>query len=493
MKTQRPKILIPSDWDGETWECFQVQWPKSDEWLAVLRGLLTLPMRGRNWDEESGSIRDVQQVGFEIEAQNIPLTTCDGEEVPSDGSTITEETIRYIYAGDGEGEIDMSWVCGVNPEAFKIEDGVLYVRSFCGEWVEIGSLTSPTDVSPADVWGDIDPPPDYYGCGKVSSLIDYMVALSTALWENYADPPVLEAAARAAVPPATLSRARIYQWISTLILYDESGLNQSMFENTTAIQVAKCYAAAIAEDTATGTVDEKEAVEEGMATGFYNLIGVLPKAQWKAYWHLIQETIGDQDCLLLLSLGATDDEADCECLSSVQASDIYFDGTYGLGTGTYFDIQSIEAVDGGRRVLVTGQVYSSGSFREANDAWAGLAGGAAGDSITFRVYPSVAGNPVPCEDWTLEDPPRPSDEWYEMELPDEQGHYTLTHVDESGYREYEFAMDDAGGARASKVQTYNMRIAPQDAAVGGEYRIWYIEIVKTVVDGLTKEYIPIGP
>jgi len=309
MKTQPPRILIPSDWDGESWECFQIQWPNSPEWLAVLRGLVTLPMRGRNWDETSGSIRDVQRIGFLIENANIPLTTCDGEAVP--GETVTPETIRFIY-GD-ESEENMGWVCGVNPEAFRIVDGVLEVRNFCGDWVAIGALTPPTDYPPDDPWSPIDPPPTFSGCGKITSLIDYMVALSSAIWSHYDDPVTLESAARAAVPPATLSRSRIYQWMASIVLLDDLGLDQSDFENENAIQAAKCYAVAIATDTSTGTEDEKEACEEGMATSFYNIVGLMDKAQWKAYWHAIQETIGDQDCRLLLTLGATNTDAECDC------------------------------------------------------------------------------------------------------------------------------------------------------------------------------------
>lgn len=46
---------IPSDWLGE-YCCYAVEWPNSPQWLAVLRGVLALPAKGRFWDENTGSI-----------------------------------------------------------------------------------------------------------------------------------------------------------------------------------------------------------------------------------------------------------------------------------------------------------------------------------------------------------------------------------------------------------------------------------------------------
>lgn len=486
MKTQPPRILIPSDWDGESWECFQIQWPNSPEWLAVLRGLVTLPMRGRNWDENSGTIKDVQQVGYQIEAANIPLTTCDGDGVPGDGEVAPVEVIRFIYTGDGEEVSDLSWVCGVNPAAFKIEDGVLSVRNFCGEWVEIGSLTSPTDVAPPDVWEDVDPAPDFYGCGKVNSLIDYMVALSSALWENYDNPQTIEAAARAAVPPATLSRARIYQWIASLVQLDTVGLNQDNFENTTAIQSAKCYAAALAEDTSTGTVDEKEACEEGMATSFYNLIGLLAKAQWKAYWHTIQETIGDQDCLMLLSLGAADDTADCECPASVQASKIYFSGDYTHVADDYVELNEVVAMDGGRRVRIQVDAYQ-GSWRAIDNLYLELLGADAGDDVTFRYYPDLAWGSwtgfVPEFVWRLTST---------VSVPEEYGYGELgtgTYDFDYGTQWMEQAFTLTAGQGPVTNLQYGGRFNPQDGSAGAWSLRFFIEIVS--VNGI--DLTPIGP
>ena len=70
------RVPIPQDWNGEDWACYQVHWPASDAWTALLLGFLSYPMRGRYWDERTGSIRDIQQVGFEIWARSSDLLPC---------------------------------------------------------------------------------------------------------------------------------------------------------------------------------------------------------------------------------------------------------------------------------------------------------------------------------------------------------------------------------------------------------------------------------
>jgi hypothetical protein len=67
------KFPIPSDWDGESWCRWSVCWPESEQWEGFLRGLLSLPQRGRTWDERTGTITEIQQVGREITEANLPL------------------------------------------------------------------------------------------------------------------------------------------------------------------------------------------------------------------------------------------------------------------------------------------------------------------------------------------------------------------------------------------------------------------------------------
>ncbi len=71
-----PVYPIPDDWDGETWTCILIEWPNSIDWLGILRGLVTTPLRGRFWDGLTGSIIDAQNIGLEIEERN-PVSSCE--------------------------------------------------------------------------------------------------------------------------------------------------------------------------------------------------------------------------------------------------------------------------------------------------------------------------------------------------------------------------------------------------------------------------------
>lgn len=70
------KLPIPQDWDGTSWCQWAVCWPDSEQWTAILRGFITLPQRGWTWDEKTGVILDVQQIGREITASNLPERRC---------------------------------------------------------------------------------------------------------------------------------------------------------------------------------------------------------------------------------------------------------------------------------------------------------------------------------------------------------------------------------------------------------------------------------
>lgn len=64
---------IPSDWTTGEYCRYAICWPNSPQWLAVLRGVLTLPARGRFWDEHTGSILGAQSVIRETFDYNLHL------------------------------------------------------------------------------------------------------------------------------------------------------------------------------------------------------------------------------------------------------------------------------------------------------------------------------------------------------------------------------------------------------------------------------------
>lgn len=71
-----PVYPIPNDWAGVEWGCVLVEWPLSEQWFGILRGLVTTPVRGRFWDGSTGTITDAQAIGLAIEERN-PIVSCE--------------------------------------------------------------------------------------------------------------------------------------------------------------------------------------------------------------------------------------------------------------------------------------------------------------------------------------------------------------------------------------------------------------------------------
>lgn len=46
--------VIPDDWDGETYKCFRVNWPLSEQYEAILLGSLSKPSYVDYWDPSTG-------------------------------------------------------------------------------------------------------------------------------------------------------------------------------------------------------------------------------------------------------------------------------------------------------------------------------------------------------------------------------------------------------------------------------------------------------
>lgn len=110
-------VPIPQDWDGETWQCVELHWPDSDEWLGLLQGVLTLLTRGRYWDEKTGIITDTQEIAWEIFNRSYPFVGCDGDEIEK-----PPDDILACYAGIVMEAYEMGQVV----TDVTLENGVLY-------------------------------------------------------------------------------------------------------------------------------------------------------------------------------------------------------------------------------------------------------------------------------------------------------------------------------------------------------------------------------
>lgn len=165
-----PKLPIPDDWDGVTWRCVKISWPNSPMWIAVLNGLLTQSTRGRWWDEKTGSIAGVQEIGREIWERNSPFRNCDV--VPS------EEIIFEPGKGQGqsisEGEEQempsVTWI--------TLENGVLYMHfgPCCKVAVDgdFPSIVNPPPEGTEENPGD----PQAWACNKAAGIATSIAQLA---------------------------------------------------------------------------------------------------------------------------------------------------------------------------------------------------------------------------------------------------------------------------------------------------------------------------
>lgn len=180
------QIPIPNDWNGQRWECFTITWPNSPQWIALLMGFLSQATRGRFWDEKTGSIQAAQAVGWEIFDSNIPLETCAGLIAPIlGGSGAMFGSGILDIGGDDMPCIDIS-------SMLKMENGVLYARDSCCQWIAIGSFTPGSSsenlgTEPLNPTGE--PGVTYYACGKADALINKMRAVALTAWDTRDAPP----------------------------------------------------------------------------------------------------------------------------------------------------------------------------------------------------------------------------------------------------------------------------------------------------------------
>ena len=162
-----PRIPIPNDWSGDGWRCVRIQWPDSPLWIALLIGFITTAQRGWYWDERTGSIIDVKDVGLEIFARNFPLNDC------RNGVSATGEDDSLGIGGAGCDDCEDCMSCITN---VTIEDGNLYI--WFGPCCQI--LVGPvSDIGGAAGAGEVDPsPPSGWPCNKARGMADEFAALA---------------------------------------------------------------------------------------------------------------------------------------------------------------------------------------------------------------------------------------------------------------------------------------------------------------------------
>lgn len=175
------QIPIPDDWSlGDDWECIQLQFPKSTDWLIILQGLITMLARGRLWDRETGSILGVQEIAREIENRNLPLITCDGVPVEN---IINQMGGLVLLEDDNMGQVVTEVWIDTETGELVVEYGPCCVHRF-----DIGSAISDQPPTPDDDDTEPqDPPPADISCRKAYWMGSQLAAVMESAWNLFPD------------------------------------------------------------------------------------------------------------------------------------------------------------------------------------------------------------------------------------------------------------------------------------------------------------------
>jgi len=302
------KIPIPDDWNGEDWQCVQISWPKSDLWLALLHGLLSTTMRGRYWDERTGTIKDAQAIGWEIWGRNTPLVDCASEPIPPDnGGGGLDIPVSSVYAPMGGVLEDLEMPCFDISGLLKIENGHLYARDSCCEWQDIGAVGTVEDL-PISLWDGSDPAPTYYACAKADAVIDAMLAVINGVFDAAGDwnPLSWIGTVEDYVPGYNLSNTVVASMLAQVPIAAALGVSQSDMTDATKVQILKCQFVSLLQSDNTGVSTAQYDALSGILSGVFGLVA-------GNMWLLAKAALGRGNLNNIAIAAGTNAEANCDC------------------------------------------------------------------------------------------------------------------------------------------------------------------------------------
>jgi hypothetical protein len=300
--------LIPNDYDGESYQCIEIQWPDSPQWRAILRGVISEMFRGRIWDETTGSIKATQEIGREIWARSYPFMPCGSTDCPEYESDVT------VYVGsmfdddfsDCEEQTTMS-NCPIPP--IKIEDGILYWWHCCA-WVPVGSIGSTAGQLPDDPLNTEDDPEfQYSACGKATAIVEMIYLIVSACYDQIAEYPWRWIPQIEQTCGYDLDNQWLLLNVTGLIAFDLAGFGtDELFSDLEKQSLICAIAPLMAADGSGISQDTYEEIKEIFAGEFYQDI----LARGEFYRNAIN-ALGWHDMSAVAQLGVTDTDANCDC------------------------------------------------------------------------------------------------------------------------------------------------------------------------------------
>ncbi len=301
------KIPIPSDWDGQSWDCFNIQWPSSPEYRNILLGFLSQMTRGPFWEISTGWIPDAQAVGWQVWDRNHPLVSCDGT-IIQDGTSGAQNGTCSAFPEETE-EFDMP--CLDLSGLIKLENGVLYVKDSCCDWVALGVIQDQeAPISPEILDGQLPVGQQASACGRAYAVWDTVVQTAQAVWDHKTDAPWSIISAIKNASPTNLTTSGVWLAISQAILTDTLWGGDDVFD-TVKLQKVLC-SMAVHLDAVTEKLsdDEWEAIKRAFANYGDGIVDIFIQ---NFYSQVLVFAIGRDRISTVAQAGALNNAQICDC------------------------------------------------------------------------------------------------------------------------------------------------------------------------------------
>jgi hypothetical protein len=399
---------IPQDWNGQTWQCYRLLWPASEQYARLLVGLLYTLTRGREYDKSTGTITDAQEAGWQIFDNNYPLVLCGADSESGDVPTLAwsggglvvidsegdmGQVVTEVYVDEATGELVVEYgKCCVYRFPMIASTGTEYGPD--GE-----PITTPTEPVPPT---GMDPPVDplgYDACAKITTLMDRILAIGDAAWDNKTSPWDVAGGIRDVNPGYSFSMTNVTSlYISIVGLVAIEAVTDADIFNQEFLDAWKCYGLKFLDDDADGFTKEQwlqftlyptyyvfsdgtpdlDAVFDVWAAGFWaDVCNVLGRER---AMQVMQESVGTtEDCSGCENPGAGDEWSDYDWVVEYNFlvddqnwtinQDQWVDGVGFQGTNNWWGGSALDDVQSPKNSAAV-----AGSIRRFEMDWSGVQG-----------------------------------------------------------------------------------------------------------------------
>ena len=315
------KLPIPNDWNGTEWDCVEIHIPRSDMWYALLAGAIGLFAQGRFWNEDTGSIAGVQEIGREVVARSMPFVACCGREIPPpDGKVLAQICGGMIVDEcDEENEFMGVYRLTIDPKTGRL---VQWLGPCCPAWVEEEDISHyHLQGIPGDIGVPILPEPGEPGypelpelnqnataCDKANALMAMVSGLVDAMTDAaYASvsPFGVMQAARSFAPGVDFGDSSLFEAAGAAMAVVTVGLVEEVEDASFQERVLCAWGTAFSpgeQGISSGEYDTAKSLLDSLAQSYfpYSTYGALA-ASMQVLWGGVLRAIGRGDAKKITS------------------------------------------------------------------------------------------------------------------------------------------------------------------------------------------------